>query len=175
MRPSLSRDVDAWHDKRPCNQSLGREEGGCGGGKEDNGSRLMPKNSHGENITHNVVPLRGIGSGGVPAASVRRLDWHDRKRVHDIADRYHPDLIIGLDLIYHPAEVTPLLQTLRVLFRVKTGGKEQREPLLILPLLPSIERESLGKSCARLAMVTDNNGWLVGCDGWLGARYRWMS
>ncbi len=47
------------------------EEGGHGGGKEDEGSRLMPKSPHSMNLVHNLIPLEGIGHGGVPATSVR--------------------------------------------------------------------------------------------------------
>ncbi len=85
------------------------EEGGRRGGKEDDSSRLMPKNPHGANLVHNVIPLGGIGSGSVPATSVRCLAWHNGERTCDIPDRYRPDLIIGLDIVYYPTDGIPLL------------------------------------------------------------------
>jgi hypothetical protein len=85
------------------------EEEGRGGRKEGNGNRLMPKNPHGANLTHKVISLGGIGSGGVPAASMRHLNWHNGERACNIAGGYRPDLIIGSDLVYYPADMTPIL------------------------------------------------------------------
>jgi hypothetical protein len=112
--------------------------------KEDNSGRLMLKNPHSANLAHNIIPLGGIGSGGVPAASVR----HDQ--------------IFGSDLAYYPMDVTLLLQMLGILLGATTGIKEQWESLLILPLPPNAKRQLLGKLLARLATATNDDGWLVG-------------
>jgi hypothetical protein len=41
---------------------------------------------------------------------------------------------------------------------------DRRVAVLILPLPPNAERESLGKFRARLATATNDDGWLVGCE-----------
>jgi hypothetical protein len=161
-----------------------------GGGGDDRG-RLMPKNPHGANLAHNVATLNrrrrpggdGVGGGGEdfkddpPVASVRRLDWHDASGARDVAGGYRPDLVIGSDLVYYPADVSPLLRTLGILLGEATdreggggigGGERRREALLVSPLPPSAERESLGEFRERLEAAADNrdvdDGWLAGCD-----------
>ncbi|KAL3767658.1 hypothetical protein ACHAW5_006999 [Stephanodiscus triporus] len=161
--------TDHWEEEEGGGSRRGRKDD-----DGDGGGRLMPKNPHGANLAHNVV-----GASVVPAvASVRRLDWHDEGGARDIANDYRPDLIIGSDLIYYPADVSPLLRTLGILLGddgggksegVKGGGEERRrrEALLISPLPPNAERASLGEFRARLATATDDDdddGWLVGCE-----------
>jgi len=165
-----------------------RGGGGGGGGGDDRG-RLMPKNPHGANLAHNVASSNrrrrpGGGGGGEdikddpPVASVSRLDWHDASGARDVAEGYRPDLVIGSDLVYYPADVSPLLRTLGILLGGATdregggsgiggGGERRREALLVSPLPPSAERESLGEFRERLEAVADldgDDGWLAGCD-----------
>ncbi len=90
------------------------EEGADGDGDGDGTTRLMPRNPHGANLAHNVVPAGG---------AVRRLDCHDADGARAIADDYRPDLIVGSDLVYYPSDVTPLLRTLGILL----GGGGDRD------------------------------------------------
>jgi hypothetical protein len=81
-------------------------------------------------------------------------------------DSDRPDLIIVSDLVYYPADVKPLLRTLGILFGAATeeggigggGGDRWGETLLVSPLPPSAERESLGDFRERLAAASRDDG-----------------
>jgi hypothetical protein len=80
----------------------------------------MPKKPHDANLVHNIIAMDhhcyggGDGNGDDivdPVASVRCLDWHNVGGARNIVEGYRPDLIIGLDLVYYPTDLTPLLRT----------------------------------------------------------------
>eukprot|EP00980_Cylindrotheca_fusiformis_P005135 scaffold1087_cov136-Cylindrotheca_fusiformis.AAC.21 len=92
--------------------------------------RLIPENWHGVNLEFNVATTQ--------RAKVQQVDWFNPDTVRQALQTCQPNIVVGSDLVYYPADLEPFWNTIDIC--LKEGDVDQI--LLVSPLKPET-REAL--------------------------------